>query len=235
MGFQGYSPETFDFLWGLRFNNNRAWFAEHKKDYVNYLYEPTKELGADLFSTFENIPGLGYRVSRIYKDVRFSKGDPYKESLWISIRRSADSWDAESTLYFEIRPEDCHYGLVFWRPESGLMQAFREDIAARPEVLDMILSCEREAGCLLEGDPYVRTLLQPEGFLCLGAQGTRRSAVFTGTCAGSRPDAQGAHADQRVFPEADDQLPAVIGFCRIKCSGRKKFTISKVLRMRYNV
>ncbi len=156
MGFQGYSPETFDFLWGLRFNNNRAWFTEHKKDYVNYLYEPTKELGADLFSAFENIPGLGYRVSRIYKDVRFSKGDPYKESLWISIRRSADSWDAESTLYFEIRPEDCHYGLVFWRPESGLMQAFREDIAARPEVLDMILSCEREAGCLLEGDPYVR-------------------------------------------------------------------------------
>ena len=156
MDFQGYSPETFDFLWGLRFNNNREWFMEHKKDYVNYLYEPTKTLGAALYEPFAEQPGMGYRVSRIYKDVRFSKGDPYKESLWIAIRRSADRWDSESTLYFEIRPEGCHYGLVFWRPEAALMQAFRNDITARPALYDMIVSCEQAAGCLLEGDSYVR-------------------------------------------------------------------------------
>lgn len=156
MDFQGYSPETFDFLWGLRFNNNRPWFTEHKKDYVNYLYEPTKALGAALYEPFEGTPGLGYRVSRIYKDVRYSTGDPYKESLWISIRRDADSWDAESTLYFEIRPEDCHYGLVFWRPRAGIMQAFRDELAARPELYELIVSCEQAAGCLLQGDAYVR-------------------------------------------------------------------------------
>ena len=29
--FAGFSPETFDFLWGIRLNNNKEWFAEHKK------------------------------------------------------------------------------------------------------------------------------------------------------------------------------------------------------------
>lgn len=38
--FAGFSPETFDFLWGIRLNNNKEWFAEHKKDYVDRLYEP---------------------------------------------------------------------------------------------------------------------------------------------------------------------------------------------------
>ena len=38
--FEGFSPETVDFLWGIRMNNNREWFAENKKNYVNYLYEP---------------------------------------------------------------------------------------------------------------------------------------------------------------------------------------------------
>ena len=36
--FEGFSPETVDFLWGIRMNNNREWFAENKKNYVNYLY-----------------------------------------------------------------------------------------------------------------------------------------------------------------------------------------------------
>ena len=29
MEFQGFSPETIDFLWGIRMNNNRDWFLEH--------------------------------------------------------------------------------------------------------------------------------------------------------------------------------------------------------------
>ncbi len=27
--FQGYTQETVDFLWGIRFNNERGWFMEH--------------------------------------------------------------------------------------------------------------------------------------------------------------------------------------------------------------
>ena len=28
--FNGFTPAAIDFLWGIRFNNNRDWFQEHK-------------------------------------------------------------------------------------------------------------------------------------------------------------------------------------------------------------
>ena len=31
--FQGYSQEAVDFMWGIRFNNERGWFLAHKDDY----------------------------------------------------------------------------------------------------------------------------------------------------------------------------------------------------------
>ena len=43
--FQGFTPETFDFLWGIRMNNNREWFLPHKQQYIDALYEPMKALG----------------------------------------------------------------------------------------------------------------------------------------------------------------------------------------------
>ena len=55
--FTGFTPETIDFLWGIRMNNNRDWFLEHKKQYVSTLYEPMKALGKDLFAPFMEIPG----------------------------------------------------------------------------------------------------------------------------------------------------------------------------------
>ena len=66
MEFKGFTPETVDFLWGIRMNNNREWFLEHKKDYVNHLYEPMKALGWDLFQPFLEKTGSLLKVSRIY-------------------------------------------------------------------------------------------------------------------------------------------------------------------------
>ena len=45
--FQGYSQETVDFMWGIRFNNERGWFLAHKDDYQQHLLAPTRELGQD--------------------------------------------------------------------------------------------------------------------------------------------------------------------------------------------
>lgn len=50
--FTGYSGETLDFLWGIRFNNDRGWFNEHKETYLRCLYRPTLELGAQVQELF---------------------------------------------------------------------------------------------------------------------------------------------------------------------------------------
>ena len=51
--FEGYSPETIDFLWGIRFNNERTWFLEHKEEYQNYLLAPTKALAEEVYEGAE--------------------------------------------------------------------------------------------------------------------------------------------------------------------------------------
>ena len=38
--FQGYSQETVDFMWGIRFNNERGWFLAHKDDYQRTCWPP---------------------------------------------------------------------------------------------------------------------------------------------------------------------------------------------------
>ena len=131
--FTGFTPETVDFLWGIRLNNNRDWFMAHKKDYVQYLYEPMKALGKELFQPFMDRTGDLLKVSRIYRDARMHHPQPYKESLWICIRKDVEWWAENPCLYFEIRPEGASYGFVLWRPSTAAMEAFRREITRAPE------------------------------------------------------------------------------------------------------
>ena len=155
--FTGFTPETIDFLWGIRMNNNREWFLEHKKQYVDTLYQPMKALGADLFQPFLERPGSILKVSRIYRDARLHHPDPYKESLWICIRRDCEWWAENPCLFFEIRPEGVNYGFSLWRPKVTAMQDFRNRIAARPEeFLTMLDSVQKAVGMEVTADCYKR-------------------------------------------------------------------------------
>ena len=155
--FEGFSPETVDFLWGIRLNNNREWFLEHKKDYVQYLYEPMKALGKELFQPFVDRPGDLLKVSRIYRDARMHHPDPYKESLWICIRQDVEWWAENPCLYFEINPEGVSYGFFIWKPRTSALEAFRQEISARPEeFLALIRETEAATGLPITADCYKR-------------------------------------------------------------------------------
>ena len=155
--FNGFSPETVDFLWGIRLNNNREWFTEHKKDYVNFLYEPMKALGKELFQPFIDRPGDLLKVSRIYRDQRMHPPEPYKESLWICIRQDVPWWGENPCLYFEINPEGVDYGFFLWQPGVARMNAFRQDITARKrEFLKLIEMVESATGQGIEAECYKR-------------------------------------------------------------------------------
>lgn len=155
--FEGFSPETVDFLWGIRMNNNRDWFLVHKKDYANHLYEPMKALGKDMFSPFWDKPGNVLKVSRIYRDARLHHPVPYKESLWICIRQDVDWWAENPCIYFEIRPEGVTYGFCLWRPRPATMEAMRNHWAANSrEFLKLIADTERATGIPITADLYKR-------------------------------------------------------------------------------
>ena len=155
--FEGFSPETFDFLWGIRMNNNREWFLAHKQQYVRTLYEPMKALGQELFQPFLEKPGNLLKVSRIYRDARLHHPDPYKESLWICIRQDVQWWAENPCLFFEISPDSVSYGFLLWRPGVARMEAFRQHIAARPdEFLELIRKTEADTGMKVEAQLYKR-------------------------------------------------------------------------------
>ena len=155
--FTGFSPETIDFLWGIRMNNNRDWFLEHKKQYVDTLYQPMKELGEQLFAPFLQRQGDILKVSRIYRDARLHHPDPYKESLWASIRRDGEWWAENPTLFFEIRPDGVNYGFSLWHPKVAAMEAFRNRITAKPEeFLQMLHGVQDAVGMEVTAQCYKR-------------------------------------------------------------------------------
>ena len=164
--FECFSPETVDFLWGIRMNNNRDWFLEHKKDYVNCLYEPMKALGQDLFRPFADKPGNLLKVSRIYRDARMHHDVPYKESLWICIRKDVEWWAEAPCLFFEIRPEGVSYGLIWWKPRVSTLEAFRQTIAAKPkEFLKLVKDTEKATGMPITAALYKRPKEAPRADL----------------------------------------------------------------------
>ena len=155
--YEGFSPETFDFLRRIRLNNNRDWFAQHKQQYVRTLYEPMKALGKELFQPFMDHPGNLLKVSRIYRDARLHHPDPYKESLWISIRQDVEWWAENPCMYFDIRPEGASFGFCLWRPRVSTMEDFRKTITAQPEeFLSMLADVEAAAGQSVTAQLYKR-------------------------------------------------------------------------------
>ena len=155
--FTGFTPETVDFLWGIRMNNNRDWFLEHKKQYTDTLFEPMKALGKDLFQPFLARTGDVLKVSRIYRDARMHPPEPYKESLWICIRQDVEWWAENPCLYFEINPEGVDYGFFIWRPRTATMEDFRRQVSAQPdEFLELIRSTEAAVGMEISADLYKR-------------------------------------------------------------------------------
>ena len=166
MAFEGYSPETVDFLWGIRMNNNREWFLSHKKEYVKTLYEPTKALGAHIFEPYVDKPGTLLKVSRIYRDARMHHPLPYKESLWICIRQDVEWWAENPCLFFEICPEGVSYGLIWWKPKVSALEDFRRAIAAKPqEFLKLVKDTEKATGLPIAAALYKRPKEAPSADL----------------------------------------------------------------------
>ncbi|MCD8146060.1 MAG: DUF2461 domain-containing protein [Clostridiales bacterium] len=170
--FQGFTDETISFMWGIRFNNRRDWFLEHKPVYERELYQPMKELAAEvqerLLDKHKNLE-LNVKVTRIYRDARRVKyGGLYKDHLWFTLRPPVEDWTCFPCFYFEARPEGYGYGMGYWRVTPTMMEQYRRRILREPEKLEKLARrLNRQKVFALEGDEYKRSkgevspLLQP--------------------------------------------------------------------------
>ena len=168
--FQGFSQQAVDFLWGIRFNNERSWFLEHKQEYLTYVAEPLRQLGEEVQQVMEEKSpelGLNLHVSRIYRDARrlFGRG-PYKDHLWWCIRTGDKDWTGRPTFWFELGPDYYSFGLGFWSPAAALMETYRKQIDAHPEELSkLVRQFNRQSVFTLDGPEYARSKGQTSDLL----------------------------------------------------------------------
>ena len=168
--FRGYTQKTVDFMWGIRFNNERGWFMENKEVYQQELLEPTKALAEAVYEgLMEKLPHepLMVKVSRIYRDARRLHGrGPYKDHLWFCIRTGDKDWTGKPAFYFEIAPDYYSYGLGFWCAAPATMERFRRHVAAHPEELTALTEKLNATGRFtIEGPCYAREKKAPSEIL----------------------------------------------------------------------
>ena len=153
--FQGFSEETFEFLSGIRENNNKEWFEKHKNIYTEKVQTPLRELSEEIFKPFEST-GMIYKAGRIYRDANFPPFLHYRDILWIYIRYDALYWNKTPSLFFEISPEGAEYGFSIPKPDAAVMEFFRNDLTENSaDFLDIIKKIKRK-NIKVSGDEYKR-------------------------------------------------------------------------------
>jgi uncharacterized protein (TIGR02453 family) len=167
--FAGFTEKSTEFLWGIRFNNNKEWFLEHKQDYLDHIQAPLKALADDVWTCFTEKTKLdiGYRVCRIYRDARrIHSGGLYKDSLWFSLEKEHEDWQATPVYFFEISPEGYTYGLGYYMATPETMKKFRARLDANPAEFERLAEAlATQKTYQLTGEEYSRKKAEKEGVL----------------------------------------------------------------------
>lgn len=160
--FQGFCEETIDFMWGIRFNNEKSWFEANKEIYLRTLYEPMKALSRHVYALVTEEHGdlgLVAKVSRIYRDARRLHGrGPYKDHLWCSMEQPSDQWTARPTFWFELEPEGYSWGLGYYMPKALTMAKFRARLDRDPKTFEkLVREFNKQDIFVLEGEEYKKS------------------------------------------------------------------------------
>lgn len=104
--FKGFNKDIFSFFTDLEKYNNVEWFHKNKERYQTFVVEPTKAFVTEMQPFLNRLnpsirtePKFNETIMRINKDMRFAKGDPYR-NYWL-IHFGRFKLDSEFFLYFE--------------------------------------------------------------------------------------------------------------------------------------
>lgn len=166
-GFNGFTPQTFQFLKDLEQNNYKEWFEAHKHIYENDIILPLRALVATLSPAMHKIdPAFELRqhrvISRIYRDIRFSKDKtPYKTAMWFTfqIPVTRELWMDYPGYFMELRKNEYTIGMGLFAPKKKVMDIYREEVAYEAQEFRRITQkTVIDRGFLIGGEEYKRPL-----------------------------------------------------------------------------
>jgi uncharacterized protein (TIGR02453 family) len=163
--FTGFSPEMFRFFNELKENNCKPWFEEHKHIYIDEILNKMKSLTIALAPAFYAIDSQinmnpTKAVSRIYRDIRFSKDKtPYRTNMWLSFQRTLTDWQSFPGFYMELKENGYAYGMGMYMATKKEMDLFRARVEYEPDRFEkMTKHLLAKHKYLLGGDLYKRPL-----------------------------------------------------------------------------
>lgn len=135
-----FTPAVFRFLRGVAENNNKEWWEENKQRYIETIREPALDFIVDFGQRLERIsPHFtadtrvnGGSLMRPYRDMRFSKGVPYKTNVGIQFRHKSGKDVHAPGFYLHLEPKQNFIGAGLWHPETKVARSIRQTINDRP-------------------------------------------------------------------------------------------------------
>ena len=168
--FSGFPEETIRFFLDIRFHNETAFFKEHEREYLEYVKKPFFDFIEAMGDTMLSIsPELETRpakcLARLHRDTRFTKDkSPYRDHLWLLFHRVGEPRDTSVMYWFELSPENVHWGLGFWGQNRPAMDALRRRMIQKPQEVLGALRRSRlpQEDLPLLGERYLR-MKPPDG------------------------------------------------------------------------
>jgi uncharacterized protein (TIGR02453 family) len=136
-----FTRSSFGFLKELEANNNKTWWETNKDRYVRDVREPALDFIADFGRRLAEISphftadarANGGSLMRPYRDMRFSKGLPYKTNVGIHFRHTQARDVHAPGFYLHIEPGQNFAGAGMWHPETKLARQIRQAINDDPD------------------------------------------------------------------------------------------------------
>jgi uncharacterized protein (TIGR02453 family) len=131
-------PRTFTFLSGLKANNTKEWFNDHRAAYEDAkanLIEVATKLTSEVARFDDAIRQSGFdptkAVTRMTRDMRFSKDKtPYKTEFFVMIR-SSPHFQRVAGYSLHIEPGGSYASAGIFRTERGPLSKIRSQISNR--------------------------------------------------------------------------------------------------------
>ena len=163
MLFTGFTKTTIGFLNNLAVNNNKLWFENNRSTYETHILTPLKHLSTELSTVIFSIdkeieiaPQVNKTISRIYRDIRFSKDkSPFRTDQWLTFKRPNKRWGNVPEFYFYFTPEEYQYGMGYYSATPENMKCFREHIHQYSHRFKKIIETYENQDCFrLVGENY---------------------------------------------------------------------------------
>ena len=158
-GFQGFSPDAFQFFRELAENNNKAWFDRNRPRYEQHVSGAFKAMLATLEPfllklnpQFETSGKTNGNFSRINRDIRFSRDkSPYKSNYYLYVYDRRRERGATGRLYIGLSAECVTVGFSIYAAgtrdkESALATIFRKRLVSDRATFDRLIAKSVRAG-----------------------------------------------------------------------------------------